>query len=49
MAITINLHGHLLKDSADEAVKALASALDHADGRLTYPADPAGDDAQRAA
>ncbi|MET8630210.1 tyrosine-type recombinase/integrase [Kitasatospora sp. NPDC004669] len=33
LAITINLYGHVLKDSADEAVKALASALDHADAR----------------
>ncbi|MFF1871442.1 hypothetical protein [Kitasatospora herbaricolor] len=31
IATTINLYGHLLKDSADEAVKALASALDRAD------------------
>ncbi|MET8630220.1 site-specific integrase [Kitasatospora sp. NPDC004669] len=31
LAITINLYGHLLKDSADEAVKALSAALDQAD------------------
>ncbi len=31
IAITINLYGHLLKDSADEAVKALSTALDRAD------------------
>ncbi|MFJ7277139.1 tyrosine-type recombinase/integrase [Kitasatospora sp. NPDC098663] len=31
LAITIDLYGHLLKDSADEAVEALASALDRAD------------------
>ncbi|MET8627650.1 tyrosine-type recombinase/integrase [Kitasatospora sp. NPDC004669] len=49
VAITINLYGHLLKGSADEAAKALASALDHADAQLTYQADPAGSDAQWAA
>ncbi|WP_157852542.1 site-specific integrase [Kitasatospora sp. NRRL B-11411] len=32
LAITINLYGHLLKDSADQAVAALSSALDRADG-----------------
>ncbi|MDY0810586.1 tyrosine recombinase XerC [Kitasatospora purpeofusca] len=31
LAITINLYGRLLKDSADEAVKALSTALDRAD------------------
>ncbi|WP_328954437.1 tyrosine-type recombinase/integrase [Kitasatospora purpeofusca] len=31
LAITVNLYGHLLKDSADEAVKALSTALDRAD------------------
>ncbi|MFD7413060.1 tyrosine-type recombinase/integrase [Kitasatospora purpeofusca] len=31
LAITINLYGHLLKDSADEAVTALSTALDRAD------------------
>ncbi len=31
LAITINLYGHLLKDSADQAVAALSSALDRAD------------------
>ena len=31
IAITINLYGHLLKESADEAVLALANALDQAD------------------
>jgi hypothetical protein len=31
IAITINLYGHLLKDSADEAVTALSTALDRAD------------------
>ncbi|WP_280719918.1 hypothetical protein [Kitasatospora sp. MAP5-34] len=30
LATTINLYGHLLKDSADQAVNALARALDHA-------------------
>ncbi|WP_376778389.1 tyrosine-type recombinase/integrase [Kitasatospora kifunensis] len=49
LAITINLYGHLLMDSADEAVKAFASALDHADAQLTHQADLAGNDAQRAA
>ncbi|MFI9319257.1 tyrosine-type recombinase/integrase [Kitasatospora aureofaciens] len=34
LAITINLYGHLLKDSADEAVEALASALDRADAAM---------------
>ncbi|MCC9311589.1 tyrosine-type recombinase/integrase, partial [Kitasatospora sp. RB6PN24] len=33
LAITINLYGHLLKDSADEAVKALSTALDQADAQ----------------
>ncbi|MFG2918618.1 tyrosine-type recombinase/integrase [Kitasatospora sp. NPDC048298] len=31
LATTINLYGHLFKDSADQAVKALSTALDHAD------------------
>ncbi|WP_280702501.1 site-specific integrase [Kitasatospora sp. GP82] len=31
LAITADLYGHLLKNSADEAVLALAKALDHAD------------------
>ncbi|MDH6145734.1 integrase [Kitasatospora sp. GP30] len=35
LAITINLYGHLLKDSADEAVNALEAALNRADGRST--------------
>ncbi|MBO1416556.1 hypothetical protein [Streptomyces sp. FH025] len=30
LAITINLYGHLFKDSADEAVLALSHALDQA-------------------
>ncbi|MER6398417.1 tyrosine-type recombinase/integrase [Kitasatospora sp. NPDC001603] len=30
LATTINLYGHLLKDSADEAVRALSAALDRA-------------------
>ncbi|MQS16149.1 tyrosine-type recombinase/integrase [Streptomyces kaniharaensis] len=35
LATTINLYGHLSKDSADQAVQALARALDHAQaGRL---------------
>ncbi|MFJ9446816.1 tyrosine-type recombinase/integrase [Kitasatospora sp. NPDC101235] len=34
LAITINLYGHLLKDSADEAVEALGSALDRADAEM---------------
>ncbi|MFB7666700.1 tyrosine-type recombinase/integrase [Kitasatospora sp. NPDC056138] len=33
LAITINLYSHLLKDSADQAVAALSSALDQADRR----------------
>ncbi|MFE6054885.1 tyrosine-type recombinase/integrase [Kitasatospora sp. NPDC056446] len=40
IAVTINLYGHLLKDSADEAVTALASALDRADAHMAGPADP---------
>ncbi|KJS62216.1 tyrosine-type recombinase/integrase [Streptomyces rubellomurinus] len=31
LAITVDLYGHLLKESADDAVKALAAALDQAD------------------
>ncbi|WP_268762390.1 site-specific integrase [Kitasatospora griseola] len=31
LAITVDLYGHLLKDSANEAVKALSTALDRAD------------------
>ncbi|MCX4757205.1 tyrosine-type recombinase/integrase [Kitasatospora purpeofusca] len=31
LATTINLYGHLFKDSADQAVRALAKALDQAD------------------
>ncbi|MET8623818.1 site-specific integrase [Kitasatospora sp. NPDC004669] len=31
LAITVDLYGHLLKDSADDAVVALAAALDRAD------------------
>ncbi|MEV7941154.1 MULTISPECIES: site-specific integrase [unclassified Kitasatospora] len=34
LAITVDLYGHLLKDSADEAVKALASAPDRADAEV---------------
>ena len=44
LAITINLYGHLLKDSADEAVKALSSALDHADAKRCDPTLIAGSD-----
>ncbi|MFB7128219.1 hypothetical protein [Kitasatospora sp. NPDC056273] len=33
LAITVDLYGHLLKDSADEAVKALSAALDRADAQ----------------
>ncbi|MFD0349719.1 hypothetical protein ACFQ0M_34230 [Kitasatospora aburaviensis] len=40
IAVTINLYGHLLKDSADEAVTALASSLDRADASVASPADP---------
>ncbi|MFD7591358.1 tyrosine-type recombinase/integrase [Kitasatospora sp. NPDC059811] len=43
LATTINLYGHLFKDSADQAVNALARALDQAQaGRLR--AVPHGDD-----
>jgi integrase len=31
IATTINLYGHLLKDSADQAVTALSRALDRAE------------------
>lgn len=41
LAITVNLYGHLLKDSVDEAVKALSSALDHADAQAAWRAAPA--------
>ncbi|MFI9162254.1 tyrosine-type recombinase/integrase [Kitasatospora aureofaciens] len=34
LAITVDLYGHLLKDSADDAVVALASALDRADAEV---------------
>jgi hypothetical protein len=37
LATTINLHGHLLKDSADEAVTALSTALDHSGTRYCDP------------
>ncbi|WP_380280532.1 hypothetical protein [Kitasatospora purpeofusca] len=43
LATTINLYGHLLKDSADQAVQALASALDRAQTRQIR-AVPRGDD-----
>ncbi|MFJ4678441.1 tyrosine-type recombinase/integrase [Kitasatospora sp. NPDC088783] len=39
LAITINLYGHLLKDSADQAVAALSSALDQADKRCEGATD----------
>ncbi|MFJ4680306.1 tyrosine-type recombinase/integrase [Kitasatospora sp. NPDC088783] len=39
LAITINLYGHLLKDSADQAVTALSSALDQADERCEGATD----------
>ncbi|MEV0535127.1 tyrosine-type recombinase/integrase [Kitasatospora sp. NPDC050463] len=39
LAITINLYGHLLKDSADQAVTALSSALDQADRRCEDATD----------
>ncbi|MFD4393541.1 tyrosine-type recombinase/integrase [Kitasatospora sp. NPDC058478] len=43
LATTISLYGHLFKDSADQAVNALARALDQAQaGRLR--AVPRGDD-----
>ena len=34
LATTINLYGHLFKDSADQAVQALANALNQADADL---------------
>jgi integrase len=33
LAITVDLYGHLLKDSADQAVEAVAVALNHADAQ----------------
>jgi integrase len=34
LATTINLYGHLFKDSADQAVRALARALNRAEADL---------------
>ncbi|KJY30832.1 hypothetical protein [Streptomyces sp. NRRL S-495] len=42
LAITISLYGHLLEDSADEAVTALCTALDQADSEAVRRADAAG-------
>ncbi|MFJ2189929.1 tyrosine-type recombinase/integrase [Kitasatospora sp. NPDC087861] len=41
LASTVDLYGHLLKDSVDDAVKALASALDRADAEMAGQAGPA--------
>lgn len=41
LAITINLYGHLLKDSADDAVKAVSTALDDADAQAACRTGPA--------
>ncbi|MFI9330187.1 site-specific integrase [Kitasatospora sp. NPDC052868] len=50
LAITINLYGHLLKDSADQAVNALSTALDHADTKAARETSPAvGHDFDQAA
>ncbi|MEU4117740.1 site-specific integrase [Kitasatospora sp. NPDC028055] len=49
LAITINLYGHLLKDSADEAVTALCAALDQADSEAVHRADAAGGEGFRQA
>ncbi|WP_051836732.1 site-specific integrase [Streptomyces sp. NRRL WC-3742] len=43
LAITINLYGHLLKDSADQAVVALAAALDREDTEVAGPASSSVD------
>jgi integrase len=42
LAITVDLYGHLLKDSANDAVKALASALDQADAHQRNGSRQAG-------
>ncbi len=38
LAVTISLYGHLLEDSADEAVTALCAALDQADSEAVHRA-----------
>ncbi|MFJ9691390.1 tyrosine-type recombinase/integrase [Kitasatospora sp. NPDC101183] len=43
LAITTDLYGHLLKDSADQAVNALATALDRADTQAADQTDPSAD------
>ncbi|MER8104842.1 tyrosine-type recombinase/integrase [Kitasatospora sp. NPDC094016] len=48
LAITISLYGHLLKDSADQAVLALAQALDRASAGRSPAAGP-GEVLRRAA
>ncbi|MFE6053054.1 tyrosine-type recombinase/integrase, partial [Kitasatospora sp. NPDC056446] len=47
LAITVDLYGHLLKDSADEAVVALAAALDRADAHCGVASIGAGPAARR--
>ncbi|MFD9592674.1 tyrosine-type recombinase/integrase [Kitasatospora sp. NPDC059973] len=47
LAITVDLYGHLLKDSADDAVVALATALDRADARCEVASIAAGPAARR--
>ncbi|MFI9783133.1 hypothetical protein ACIHEI_06410 [Kitasatospora sp. NPDC051984] len=49
LATTINLYGNPFKDSADQAVKALSTALDHADSRRSSRPSAAVGDLQRAA
>jgi integrase len=43
LATTVNLYGHLLKESADQAVEALAAALNRADAQWTQRTNPAAD------
>ncbi|MFD8321635.1 tyrosine-type recombinase/integrase [Kitasatospora purpeofusca] len=49
LATTINLYGHLLKDSADQAVNALARALDQAQAGRLRAVPPCDDDLPLAA
>ncbi|MCX4688564.1 site-specific integrase [Kitasatospora purpeofusca] len=49
LATTINLYGHLLKDSADQAVNALARALDRAQSGQLQELPRGGDDMPLAA